>query len=281
MGRIGAANVLSDMYSAGVVNIDSVLMILASSEDIKDIEIRNTVTRLMMKGFSDCVIDAGSKVQGGQSVRNPWPIIGGVASSVVTESQMILPVNAVPGDLVVLTKPLGTQVAVNVHHWITNKNPKYASMGKEIIDAVGLECIESAYQKAASSMSRLNRNAAKLMHVHGAHAATDVTGFGLIGHAANLAQENHNIAIVIDTLPVIKGTVQMDEIAGYALTMGFSSETSGGVLVCLPPEKAKLFCDEIYKADGFPAWIVGRVVEKLSTDGPFATIIDDPKVIDY
>ena len=78
-GRVGAANVLSDMYALGVVHIDNVLMILAASLDI-DEKSRNIVTRNMMKGFSDCCKLANTDVTGGQSVLNPWPIIGIIMS---------------------------------------------------------------------------------------------------------------------------------------------------------------------------------------------------------
>lgn len=59
------------------------------------------------------------QVRGGQSVLNPWPILGGVAQSVVLENEVILPESAVAGDVLVLTKPLGTQVAVNLHQWLS------------------------------------------------------------------------------------------------------------------------------------------------------------------
>lgn len=115
MGRIGAANVLSDLYSTGIDTPDSVLMLLAAPEEIPDPGVRKTVTQLMMRGFADAAREAGCPVSGGQSVRNPWPIIGGVASAAVREQDILRPVHAVPGDVVVLTKPLGTQIAANAH----------------------------------------------------------------------------------------------------------------------------------------------------------------------
>ena len=74
-GRVGAANVLSDMYALAVTNIDNVLMILAASLDIDEAS-RNIVTKQMMRGFNDCCLLADTNVTGGQSVLNPWPIIG-------------------------------------------------------------------------------------------------------------------------------------------------------------------------------------------------------------
>lgn len=284
MGRIGCANVLSDLYSAGIVDVDTTLMLLASSEEIKEAATRSTVTRLMMKGFSDAAREAGTNVSGGQSVRNPWPIIGGVASAVVREEQLVRPENAVPGDVVVLTKPLGTQVAVNAHQWLGQRtackqNEMLAAAAEK---AVGAAAIEAAYEKAAASMARLNRTGAAMMHKHGAHAATDVTGFGLAGHASNLAREQKaRVAIEIDALPVIRDTVKLDDIGGFGLMFGFSAETSGGLLVCLPPEKAGPFCEEIEKIDGVPAWIVGKVVPRSPRDEEVVRISDTPKIIEF
>jgi selenide,water dikinase len=282
MGRIGCANVLSDLYSAGIVDVDTMLMLLASSEEITDARVRALVTRLLMKGFADAAREAGTNVSGGQSVRNPWPIIGGVASAVVREEELVRPENAVPGDVVVLTKPLGTQPAVNAHQWYGRRSTckQRATLAAEADKAVGWERVKAAYDKAAASMARLNRTGARLMHKHSAHAATDVTGFGLAGHATNLAKEQKaSVTIEVDTLPVIRDTVALDEIGGYGLTLGFSSETSGGLLVCLPPDKAAPFCEEIAAIDNVPAWVIGRVVPRRP-EGPFV-LDDSPKIIEY
>lgn len=76
------------------------------------------MTRELIKGFSEACKEAGVNVSGGQTVMNPWPIIGGVAESICADSDFIMPVNAVPGDVLVLTKPLGTQIAVNAKQWM-------------------------------------------------------------------------------------------------------------------------------------------------------------------
>jgi len=79
-GRIAAANVLSDMYAMGVFDVDNVLMILAASTDMTP-EDQEIVCKLMMKGFSDQCKVAETQVSGGQSIQNPWPLIGGTAKS--------------------------------------------------------------------------------------------------------------------------------------------------------------------------------------------------------
>jgi selenide,water dikinase len=278
MGRIGCANVLSDLYSMGIEDCDTVLMLLASSEQIRPPH-RDTVTRLLMKGFSDQARLAGTSVTGGQSVRNPWPIIGGVATSVLSEKDFIRPENAVPGDLLVLTKPLGTQVAVNAHQWLTTKDDMWVEVASQVTTA---EDVERAYQLAGASMNRLNRTGARLMHKYSAHAATDVTGFGLLGHATNLAKEQKAaVDLEISLLPCIKGMPAVNSGAlDFGLLRGTSAETSGGLLVCLSPQNAAAFCEEIQRIDGWPAWVVGKVTERTSGNTNTAKLSDGIQVLE-
>lgn len=91
---------------------------------------------------------------------------------------MIRPEEAQPGDVLVLTKPLGTQLAVNM--W--QRRDDAEKWGK-VAHVISRADAARAYDLACDGMARLNRNGAALMHVHGAHACTDVTGFGLLGHA--------------------------------------------------------------------------------------------------
>ena len=90
---------------------------------------------------------------------------------------MIRPKHAAPGDVIVLTKPLGTQVAVNLQEW-RREPEQWARVSGKITE----EQVEKAFLDASDSMARLNRNGAVLMHKHGAKGATDVTGFGILGH---------------------------------------------------------------------------------------------------
>lgn len=95
------------------------------------------------------------------------------------------------------------------------------------------EQVERAYQDAMQCMARLNRNGASLMHKYDAHAATDVTGFGILGHARNLASnQKAEVSFVLHTLPVLKNMVKVYEACGinFKLLDGFSAETSGELL---------------------------------------------------
>lgn len=256
-GKIACANVLSDLYAMGVTNCDNMLMLLGVSNQMT-LKEREVVTPLVIKGFNDLALEAGTTVNGGQTVLNPWFIVGGVASSVVSNSEFIMPENAVVGDVLVLTKPLGTQIAVNAHQWL--EDPKWWA---RIKDVTTTEEVEKAYQNAMQCMARLNRNAADLMHRYDAHGATDVTGFGILGHARNLvANQKSEVSFVLHTLPILANMVKIFKACGvnFKLLEGYSAETSGGLLVCLTRDKAQSFCDELQAVDGHPAWIVGEVV---------------------
>ena len=88
-GKIACANVLSDLYAMGVTDCDNMLMLLGISSDLT-LKEREIVTKLVIQGFNDSAQEAGTTVNGGQTVLNPWYIIGGVASSVVTKDEVIM-----------------------------------------------------------------------------------------------------------------------------------------------------------------------------------------------
>lgn len=274
-GKIACANVLSDLYAMGVSECDNMLMLLGVSQKLTRKQ-RDVVTPLIIQGFSDLCEEAGTSCNGGQSVINPWFIIGGVASSVCKTSDVIMPNEAVEGDVLVLTKPLGTQIAVNAHQWI--EQPTWWDRIKHVVTE---EQVREAYEAAMFSMAHLNKIGAQLMHKYGAHGATDVTGFGILGHARNLASsQKAAVSFKIHTLPILN---HMDCVASaiagrlnFKLREGFSAETSGGLLVCLPKKRALDFCQEMQKLDGIPAWIIAEVVAGERT----AEIVSDVKVID-
>lgn len=271
-GRIACANVLSDLYAMGVREVDTMLMLLGVSTGMSGPE-RDVSTTELIRGFNDLANEAGTNVTGGQTVLNPWPIIGGTAHTVCRNEDIIRPLHAVPGDVVVLTKPLGTQVAVNLQEW-SKDNYKWARVG----DSFSRANVSAVFDAAAESMARLNKTGARLMHKYGAHAATDVTGFGILGHAINLAKSQEAaVDIELHTLPVLAGMAQVDTACAgmFKLCEGYSAETSGGLMLCIPKENAQAFVDEIQEIDGYPAWIIGDVVSGSNT----AKIVDDVKVV--
>jgi len=248
-----------------------------------------------MRGFVDACTEAGCAVTGGQTIQNPWPIIGGVASATCSEAELVRPEGAQPGDALVLTKPLGTQVAANLWQW--RGGAREASRARfdkiahllvgsgdaadaAVAAAGGLVDPAAVYDQACAQMGRLNRAGAAAMHAHGAHAATDVTGFGLLGHADNLAlHSTARVRFDISLLPVIRGTARVDDALGgnFRLRLGLSAETSGGLLVALPPERAEAF---IAALAPHPAWVVGTVRAAAPGEANGAAVAADARVLE-
>lgn len=261
-GRIACANTLSDLYAIGAHRVDTMLMILSVSTKMEE-EHRDIVTRKMIEGFNDACREAGTKVSGGQTVFNPWPILGGCASTTLIEHEIIRADGLQSGDVLVLTKPLGSQIAANLALWIGDE-----AKWRKASTVIDLDTAIRAVQKAEEGMMRLNRNAAKLMCRFGANGATDITGFGLLGHASNLAAvQKAEVSIEIRKMPIIRGLLALESCvdANYQLSKGKSAETSGGLLVALPSlPSAQDFMAALqspeFDGPGAEAWIVGEVL---------------------
>jgi selenide, water dikinase len=262
-------------------SVDNILMLIATSLDMPSDEIRHIVTQEIMLGFHSICQYANTIVTGGQTVKNPWPIIGGVAISVVQHDRdIIYPDNAREEDVLVLTKPLGTQIAVNAKQWLkTGNKQKY----DDRVTSQGItdNDVLRAYHYAVRSMIRLNYNAALLMHKYQAHCATDVTGFGIYGHADNLCRnQKESLDFTIHTLPIIK---HMSTIAkkspGFRLLEGHSAETSGGLLISMSRQDAEQYINELRQLDvgwDMCGWIIGDVKKGNRT----VTIDKNVKIID-
>lgn len=277
MGKIALANVLSDVYAVGVTKIDKLSLILSSPTEFTDMQ-RDIIVPLIVEGFQEAADLADCKVSVKNIAVNPWCMIGGIATSICSKKEIIMPSNAEVGDIIVLTKPLGTQLATNAYIWMLENNEKYEQIAKELTK----EDIEETFKIAVKSMTHLNKIASELMHKYEGHAATDVTGFGLIGHAKNLAEfQRLKVNFQIEKLPIIKNVRKIGQLVGQdkKLLIGKAVETSGGLLICLPNHLAAQFCEEYSKINGNnqKAWIIGRVIPGNGGD---ANIIDEPEIID-
>jgi len=274
-GRISACNVLSDLYACGTPICDNVLMLLGSSVKFTNDE-RDTVVPLMIKGFNDACTEAGTKVRGGHTLVNPWPLIGGVATTVT--SKFIAPTDAKVGDKLVLTKPLGTQIAVNMFQWRDLKKPRFVAMASEM-----QALTDNMYDDACVSMATLNRVGAEAMQKFDAHGGTDITGFGILGHAENLckAQDNQHLTFELDVLPILSGAVDVDDHCKgmFKLVDGFSAETSGGLLVCLSPDKVAGFQDHVENGTGIRPWVIGSVREEDKNNPVKAQIVTNVTIV--
>ncbi|KAA0195928.1 SPS1 [Fasciolopsis buskii] len=203
MGWITCCNVLSDLYAMGVVNCDNMLLLLGVAQEMSATE-REVCVKLLMEGFRDCALEANTFIRGGQTVLSPWLMIGGVATSVCTDSEYIMQVNqnscalggiyffsgieggvsfssyffrmmqpsgklsenspnrANYGDVLVLTKPLGTQVAVNAYQWMRDQHTFWTQTLRTVTTE---DEVRRLFSAATLSMTHLNRNG-KLILFH-------------------------------------------------------------------------------------------------------------------
>ncbi|GAB4441087.1 MAG: selenide, water dikinase SelD [Chloroflexi bacterium OHK40] len=260
-GAIAATNALSDIYAMGGRPVLA-LAIAAFPEDLDP-----AVMAAILQGGADKVAEAGAVVAGGHTVVDREPKYGLCVTGLVDPARVTTTGGTRPGDRLLLTKPLGTGL-------ITTAAKR---------DAADPEHLAAA----TASMLRLNRRAAELAVDLGVHAATDITGFGLLGHAAEVARYS-GVSLMIEAarLPVLPGAlayaeagiaagglgrnrhflehdgfVQFDEgVSEARRLLCFDPQTSGGLLIALPPAAA----DELLRrcdAEGEPCWPIGDVRE--------------------
>lgn len=234
-GRIAGSNVTSDVYALAVTNIVSVLSIMAYPENMPD-----ELAVGMLKGFGDFCREMDAPVVGGHTIRNPWPIIGGAATGVGEIEKIVYTRGAQVGDRLFLTKPLGIAPAMAAYRLRKEED------GKELLKDIPEELVKSAIDEAIKGMTSSNKPVAEAMQKVPVHAATDVTGFGLKGHAANMAMLS-KVDIIIDQLPVILGTLVLTEIFGYPLLQGEAKETAGGMLIAVSKDDADDLLEELEK----------------------------------
>ena len=234
-GRIAGSNVTSDIYALAVTNIASVLSIMAYPENMPD-----ELAVGMLKGFGDFCREMGAPVVGGHTIRNPWPIIGGAATGISEIEKIVYTRGAQVGDKLFLTKPLGIAPAMAAYRLRKEEE------GKELLEEVPEDLVDAAVNEAIQGMITSNKPVAEAMQQVPVHAATDVTGFGLKGHAANMAVLS-KVDIVIDQLAVIRGTPVLAELFGYPLLTGEAKETAGGMLIAVAQEDADKLQDELDK----------------------------------
>jgi selenide,water dikinase len=265
-GAIAAANALSDVYAMGGRPV--LALAIAAFPDTLAAEI----VRAILQGGADKVAESGAVVAGGHTVVDAEPKYGLCVTGLVDPARLTPKGNARPGDQIVLTKPLGTGIITT-------------AMKRR-------QCTQEHLDAAVASMLTLNRRAAELAAQVEVHGVTDITGFGLLGHAAELAR-NSGVALRIeaDRLPLLPGALdyaragalpgglsrnraflEADSYVRYlaeldtALTqLLFDPQTSGGLLVVLPEEAAVRFL-ELCSAAGQPAWRIGDVQSGAGID---------------
>ena len=186
-GQIAAANALSDVYAMGGRPLTALSIAAFPESDFP----ADWSAAIVMGGAAK-LREAGCALLGGHSVRDPEIKFGYAVTGLVDPARMLTNAGGRPGDVLVLTKPLGTGVLA------TALKAGFAP--------------EAAIAEATLSMAALNAGAAQAALDHGAHAATDITGFGLLGHALNVARESGvTLEIQARDLPVLKGALDLAE----------------------------------------------------------------------
>ncbi len=256
-GQIAATNALSDVYAMGGTPI----MALALVGMPINVLSTHTIGRILQGGASVCAA-AGIPVAGGHSIDSVEPIYGLVALGLVHPDQVLTNRGARPGDLLLLTKPLGVGVLSAAF--------KQGKLDKE------------GYRTLLASTTQLNTLGAKLAGRSGIHAVTDVTGFGLLGHALEMAR-GAGATVELTSAPPELGPVGRllregvctgasarnwaaygDEVDGLEEGMlrdlMTDPQTSGGLLIAADPAELPAL-QALARTEGCGIWVVGRVVE--------------------
>ncbi len=265
-GQIAAANALSDVYAMGGQAITALGVVCFPLGQLP-----LDVLGEIMKGGESKVSEAGAVIVGGHSISDPEIKFGLSVTGIVHPKRVASNSGARPGDVLILTKPLGMGPITTAYR----------------MDAIS----EEDMRRAAESMAVLNKAAAEAMVAvgindeDGVHAATDITGFGLLGHARNIAEASKvTLSFRASKVPIFEGATEFaakDMVSGamkqneallnesVALGAGvaeasrrvfYDSETSGGLLICVSPKGATRLAEEL-KARGVQDAVEVGVVE--------------------
>lgn len=257
-GAIAAANAMSDVYAMGG-EVVLALNIAAFPQDLP-VETQTAILR----GGAEKVAEAGGVIAGGHTVWDEEPKYGLSVLGLVHPDRIFSKAGLVPGDVVFLTKPIGTGTILSG-------------------TARGGSAAEGWVESAIASMLRLNRHASHLAGRVEVRAATDVTGFGLLGHLWEMASKS-GVAVVIDSaaVPLLPGARESSALgvhtggegrnrdwvganAGFdegidrdLVALLFDPQTSGGLLIAVPDARADEM-ERLFAADGEPLWRIGKV----------------------
>jgi len=259
-GRIAAANALSDIYAMGGTPLTA-LQLLSWPRDALPWDLAADV----IDGGLAVLAEAGCTLVGGHSIDDTEPKYGFAITGTVDPERMITNAGAAAGDLLVLTKPLGTGVITTAL--------KAGAAPAGVMDA------------AAALMTRLNDSAAVAALATGVAAGTDVTGFGLLGHLGEMANASRVTAVVDpERVPIIDGTADLYEAGHFpggskrnrrslqgsvdvgttddtTLNLLYDAQTNGGLLLAASPDHADALVDRL-EASGDGAYRIGEMIQR-------------------
>lgn len=258
-GAIAAANALSDVYAMGGTPLTALNIV-----GFPDAALPATALAEILRGAADIARQAGIDIVGGHTIRSEEPIYGLAVVGTIHPAKVLANTGARPGDRLILTKPIGLGIITTA---AKNNEDKLAA----IDDAIRL-------------MTTLNRDAAEVLVQHDVHALTDITGFGLLGHLRNITAGSGVAARVwhsrVPMIPAARQYVHAGIAPGgthnnrkfLADWVDFpetlpeaerlllcDAQTSGGLLACVPAEKADSIAAAL-RARGVPtAEIIGEI----------------------
>ena len=259
-GQITAANALSDVYAMGGQVLMALNLIMFPSKDIP-----LDVLSEILKGGQDKVSEAGGLIAGGHTIDDYPPKYGLAVVGLVHPKKYITNAAAQIGDVLILTKPIGTG----------------AILAGQRLNQV----TEQDYQKALENMAQLNKYASEVMLRYGVKCATDITGFGLLGHLLKMAKASKVcMNIRADEVPLLSGAIELVKIGcipgasfrnqrfvethqieinvNYEKKMLlYDAQTSGGMLICISEDKVQEIVADLRKI--YPDTSVIGKVEKL------------------
>ena len=258
-GQIAVANALSDVYAMGGQPLTAMNIVCFPSKTL-DI----SVLREILRGGIDKMREAGVVLVGGHSVDDSELKYGLSVTGTVHPKRVLTKGGAKPGDQLLLTKPIGTG--------IINTAVKGGMASEQVAKAV------------AQSMSTLNKTASEVMLQVGVNACTDITGFGLLGHACEMIQDSQiGLKIRSTSVPIFSETVELARmgmipggtyrnkefrtkmvdstgIGDVMLDILFDPQTSGGLFMAVASDKASLLLARLKEAGVTDAAVVGEVV---------------------
>ena len=260
-GQIAAANALSDVYAMGGQVLTALNLVMFPAD------LPMEILKEILRGGQEKVQEAGGFILGGHTIADDIPKYGLAVTGWVHPDQVVTNDKAEPGDVLILTNPIGTGIIISA-----KKN--------------GL-ATDEAYASALTNMKQLNDKGAVIMNKFGIKAATDITGFGLLGHALKLA-DGSNVSIQIHSSKVpyltsVMDLIEMGCIPGAAFRnqefteaschfnssvdynhkmLVLDAQTSGGLLMSVKPENVKNIIEEL-KQSGYPSTcVVGEVTSR-------------------
>lgn len=258
-GQIAAANALSDIYAMGGQPLTALNIVCFPKGSMGP-----EILRAILQGGGDKIEEAGAVVVGGHSINDKELKYGVAATGLVNPNRIVTNAKARAGDRLYLTKPLGTGLITT--------GIKRNKVGPDLKLIV------------AEQMAQLNRVASEIMVEHGAHAATDITGFGLLGHAYEMAAASGvSIRLASKQLPLMPQALELAEadmipggahanrefltnrvLVSHEVTTNldrvlYDPQTSGGLLIAIPADRVAGFEATFQKREA-SAWAVGDVI---------------------